>query len=152
MFAAHCYSDALGDRGDSGSLTLYRVNPDGVSSNLLKKVEVWEKLFEKTRSCAPELVSQWKKPSKAYELRYLARQAIRMKAGAMAVKLINQAFATYWRILFEEPRPTILTLVAAYLLWLVPQSIYCQIEILTSKITGTLQKRRILQDQSEQLV
>jgi glycosyltransferase involved in cell wall biosynthesis len=134
------------------ALTLYRVNLGGLSANLLKQLEYLERVIEKTRSYAPELIAQWEGPAKAYLLRYLARSAVRMKAGTMAVKLVNRALAVHWRILSEEPRRTLLTLAAAYLLWLLPKLLYYRIEALGAKITGVTQKRRILQDQLRQMV
>ena len=136
--------------GISEALTLYRVNSGGLSASLLKQLESLEKVIEKTRSYAPELIAQWEAPAKAYQLRYLARSAVRLQAGSMAVKLIHRALAAHWRILKEEPRRTLMTLAAAYLLWLVPQHIYYQIEALAAKMTGAIQKRRILQEQSRQ--
>lgn len=132
------------------ALTLYRINPGGLSANLLKQLESWEEVLEKTRSYAPELVNQWEKTAKAYQLRMLARSAVRLKAGPIAVELLHRALITYWRILLEEPRPTILTLSAAYMLLFLPQSLYRQIETFASKITGATQSHCILQDQSRQ--
>lgn len=129
------------------ALTLYRVNSGGLSANLLQQLDSWEKVIEKTRSYAPEIVTQGEKLGRAYQLQYLARNAVRLQAGAMAVKLINQALVSNWRILIEIPRATILTFVAAYFLWLLPQSIYSSIETVALKSTGASQKRRILQDQ-----
>lgn len=133
-------------------LTFYRVNSGGLSANFIKQLESWEKVFEKTRSYAPELVAKWENMARAYQLRYLARSAVRMQAGEASVQLINRALSTYWRILLEEPRRTILTCVAAYLLWLLPQSVYSQINTFASKMRGTTQKRQIIQEQSGQSV
>jgi len=128
-------------------LTLYRVNSGGLSANLFKQLEYLERVIEKTRSYAPEVIAQCEGQAKAYQLRYLARSAIRRQAGGMAVKLIHRALAAHWRIVFEEPRRTLLTLAAAYLLWVLPQPFYYQLESVAAKITGATQRRRILQDQ-----
>jgi hypothetical protein len=61
---------------------------------------------------------------------------------------VNRALATNGRILVEEPYRTLLTLGAAYFLWLLPQSFYQEIETLFLKKTGENQKRQILQEQS----
>ncbi len=135
------------------ALTQYRVKPGGQSSNFLKNIEGWEQLIERTRSYAPELIREWENKSRAYQFRYLARTAVRMQAdGAVAVELIHRALSTYWRILLEEPRPTLLTWIAAYLLWLLPRSLYRKTEALASKTIGAIQKRRILQDQTGQSI
>ncbi|WP_448268839.1 glycosyltransferase family 2 protein [Nostoc sp. DSM 114159] len=128
-------------------LTLYRVNSKGLSANMLKQLDFWEKLIEKTRSYAPEIFTQGETLARAYQLQYLARNAVRLREGSMAVKLINRALITDWHILLENPRSTLLTLVAAYLLLLLPQNVYNKFEALVSNnIVGANQKRRILQE------
>lgn len=137
--------------GLSEALTLYRVNSGGLSASLLKQLEYLEKVIEKTRSYSPELIAQWELVVKAYQLRYLARSAVRLQAGSMAVKLIHRALAAHSGILLEEPRRTLLTLAAAYSLWFLPQPLYSQMETFALNMTGASQRRRILQDQSTQL-
>ena len=132
--------------GITEALTLYRVNSGGLSANMLKQLDSWEKVIEKTRSYAPEIVTQWETLARAYQLRYLARRAVRLQDGSMAVELVNRALATNWRILLEEPRRTLISLAAAYFLWLLPQSLYSQLESVALKSTGATQKRRILQE------
>jgi glycosyltransferase involved in cell wall biosynthesis len=132
--------------GITEALTLYRVNSGGLSANMLKQLDSWEKVIDKTRSYAPEIVTEWETLARAYQLRYLARRAVRLQDGSMAVELVNRALATNWRILIEEPRRTIISLAAAYFLWLLPQSLYSQIEAFALKRTGATQKRRILQE------
>lgn len=138
--------------GISAALTLYRVNPEGASTNLLKQFESLEQVIEKTRSYAPELIANWEKPAKAYNLRILARSAIRLRAGAMAMQLIHRALATYWRIILEEPRRTVMTLIVAYVIYFLPRSLYCQVENLISKFIAATQKNTILRDQIRQSV
>lgn len=133
------------------ALTLYRVNSKGASTNLVKQIEDLEKVLEKTRSYAPDLIAQYGNAAKAYELRKLSRWAVRLKAAPTAVEMAHQALSVHWRIILEEPRRTFLTLAAAYSLYLLPRSLYCQMENFALKITGATQKRRILKDQSKQL-
>lgn len=133
--------------GIAEALTLYRVNPQGHSAQLLKKLSSWERLLEKARAYAPEQMAQWEKPALAYQLRHLARRAVTLDAGSTAVELANRALVTHGRILIEEPHRTLLTLSAAYSLWLLPRSFYRQMESLALQIAGASQKRRILQDQ-----
>jgi glycosyltransferase involved in cell wall biosynthesis len=135
--------------GISEALTQYRVKPGGLSSNFLKVIESWQLVIEQTRSYAPEFIAKYENQSMAYQFRYLARQAVRMQADkSVAVALIHRALKTHWHIIIEEPKPTILTWVAAYLVWLLPRSFYSQTEVFVAKITGAIQRRRILQDQS----
>lgn len=125
------------------ALTLYRVNSGGISANLPRKQASWEQVIEKTRIYAPELVACWEAPARAYHLRHLARRAVTLEDGKVAIALFNQAMQTYWKVLLEEPRRTIITGFAAYLLWILPASLYTQIQSMALKWTGASQKRRI---------
>ena len=127
-------------------LTLYRVNPQGLSANFVKAIDYWEKLDEKVKLYAPELIDKWKQLAMAYRMRYLAREAVRRQCGSMAVNLINRSLAYDWRIIFLEPSQTILTLIMSYLLWLVPKSMYLKIEALVAKAKGFIQKNELSQD------
>lgn len=129
------------------ALTLYRVNLKGASTNVSKQLEDLEKVIEKTRAYAPELVARCANRARAYELRFLARRVVSLRNGKAAVKFVHRALATHWRIILEEPRRTFLTLAAAYTLWLLPQSFYRLLEAVALKITGAAQKRRMLQEQ-----
>ncbi|AFZ22699.1 glycosyl transferase [Cylindrospermum stagnale PCC 7417] len=115
------------------ALTLYRVNSGGLSANALKQLEALEKVIEKTRSYAPDIIAHCEKPAKAYHLRYTVRRLVSLGEGITAVKLFNQVLANHWRILLEEPGRTLLTGVAAYLLWfLYPLKLF----ILKSKVSA----------------
>jgi glycosyltransferase involved in cell wall biosynthesis len=131
------------------ALTLYRLNSGGLSANILKQYESWEKILVKTQVYHPDFIKQWGNKARAYQLRYLARRATRQRETKMAVDLINQALKTHWQIIWEEPRRTFISVIAAYLLWLIPKSIYQWLEKLIMEITGANQQRRI---QKEQIV
>ncbi|NEN98931.1 MAG: glycosyltransferase family 2 protein [Moorea sp. SIO3I7] len=128
------------------ALTLYRINTQGLSANLFKQFESLEQMIEKTRSYAPTVTSRWENISRAYHLRYLARSAVRLKVGSDAVTFIHRSLSNHWRILLEQPRRTILTLIAAYILWLLPKYIYAQIELLVSKLLKKVKKQPLLQN------
>lgn len=99
-------------------LTLYRITSGGLSANALKQLEALEIVVEKTRSYAPDIIAHCEKIAKAYHLRYTVRRLVSLGDGRTAVKLFNQVLINYWRILLEEPGKTLLTGIAAYLLWL----------------------------------
>lgn len=130
-------------KGIPEPLTLYRVNSAGLSANLFKKLESWEKLIEKIRSYAPEQMAKWEKPAMAYQLRYLARRAVTRHVGSVAVQLFHRSLITYWPLLIEEPCRTLSTGAAAYLLCLLPVPFYQAIEALALQVIGAAQKRRI---------
>jgi glycosyltransferase involved in cell wall biosynthesis len=132
--------------GIGEALTLYRVNGEGLSANVLKQYDSWEQMINKHRDRSPELVADWEKPARAFQLRYLARRAVRLKNAEMAVKLTHQALATHWKIILSEPARTVQTIFAAYLLRLLPLSFYQGCEGLALKLTGISQRLHILRD------
>jgi len=99
------------------ALTLYRVNSGGLSANALTQLEALEKVVEKTRSYAPDIIARCEKVAKAYHLRYTVRRLVSLGDGVTAVALFNKVLSNHWRILLEEPGKTLLTGIAAYLLW-----------------------------------
>lgn len=100
-------------------LICYRTNSKGLSSELSRMDEGWNLLVNKARNHAPQLVNQHYALAKAVHLRYLARRSIRLKLPSkVGLDYINGALKSDWRLLFKEPRRTILTLVATYLIHL----------------------------------
>lgn len=132
-------------------LTLYRVNSMGISANLDKQLKSHEDMLDKLQAYAPAPIARWRNLSMAYQIRYLARRAVTLKDGKAAVKMFNRALLTDRHILFEEPFRTVLTGIAAYLLWLTPESVYQRINDLAIKVTGASQKRRLLKEKSTRL-
>ncbi len=125
------------------ALTLYRISDGGLSANLMKQYASWERVLLKTKATHPEFIAQWGSRARAYQLRYLARRATRQRDGALAVRLLHQSLATDWRVLLEEPRRTLITLLAAYLLRLLPEAPYRWLEGLMLRSTGASQQRRM---------
>jgi glycosyltransferase involved in cell wall biosynthesis len=130
-------------------LTLYRVNSGGLSSNMMKQLESWEKAIAKTRAYAPEFMAKWESLARAYQLRYLARRAIRNKDGKAAVKLVHQALGSNWKIVIYEPQRSLITLFAAYLIWVLPRSFYNWLEDSAIKLTGKRQRQAIAKSKIE---
>lgn len=125
-------------------LTLYRVNPNGFSAQIFKKLSSWETMLEKAKAYTPsELICQWEAPAMSYQLRHLARRAVTLKAHRTAIKFVNRSLYTYWRIIIEEPQRTILTLAAVYSLFLLPESTYNYIKDFAIKIVSVRQNRRL---------
>lgn len=133
--------------GIAEALTLYRINMGGLSANIFKQYESWERILVKTQLYNPEFIKNWGNKARAYQLRYLARRAVRQRSPQIAVSLLHQAIKIHWRILLEEPRRTLISCVAAYLLWFLPQSLYQWLEKLIMQITGSTQQRRIRYEQ-----
>lgn len=125
------------------ALTLYRVNSGGLSAHVEPQLESWEAMVEKTRIYAPDFVAQWESLARAYQYRYLARRAVRNRDGNTAVKLINKALKQDKRIIREEPKRTLITIAAAYIISILPKSWYITIEKLALKIIGKSQKQSL---------
>ncbi|BAY09531.1 glycosyltransferase family 2 protein [Calothrix sp. NIES-2098] len=124
-------------------LIQYRLHSGGYSHQFEKKATSWEKFLEKAHFYAPDLIAQWENAARAYQLTAIARRAVNQGNGSMALKLSYRALATYWRILLEEPRRTMLTLSAACLLFLLPKTLYCQMQTLAFETVSAAQKRRL---------
>lgn len=124
-------------------LTLYRVNSGGLSANMMNQLDSWEKAIAKTRTYAPDFMAKWESLARAYQFRYLARRAIRNKDGKAAINLVNRALASNAKILIYEPMRSLLTIFAAYLIWMLPRSIYNRIESFALYLTGKSQRKAI---------
>jgi glycosyltransferase involved in cell wall biosynthesis len=131
-------------------LTLYRLNSGGISANLLNHSTAWRQVIEKLRGHDPALIAAWGKRAEAYYLRYLARRAVSLQSGSVAVNLVHQALGADWRIALEEPRRTGMTIAAAYLLFFLPKSFYSQMEALAMKMTGATQRQKILAAEAQE--
>jgi hypothetical protein len=124
-------------------LTLYRISSGGLSANLMQQYASWERILVKTEATHPDFIARWGSRARAYQLRYLARRATRQRDGAMAVRLLRRSLATDWRVLLEEPRRTLITLVAATLLLVLPVGPYRWLEGRMLRSTGASQRRQM---------
>lgn len=135
--------------GMAEPLTLYRLNNSGSSANVFRHMEYIDHLVEKVRSYAPAFMDIWEKPFRAYQLRFLARRMVTLDDGATATRLAHQAVATHWKLLVDEPKRTVTTLMAAYLLRLLPAAIYDQAEALAMQLSGKRQRRAMVRQQTK---
>ena len=109
-------------------LTLYRINPGGLSASVMIQYEYLERIIDKYNTAYPEIFSDTVCLTKAYFQRYISRRAVSMRDGALAVSMLHKALANDLRILVEEPRKTLVTMAAAYFLYIVPVRFYIQLE------------------------
>lgn len=109
-------------------LIRYRVNAGGLSANLDKQYQQWQRMVDKMRDYAPTFLQDWEAPARAYQLRYLARRAVRMRNAKTATRLMSQSLACYKALLWQEPGRTLSTLAAAWLLRLLPLKFYQTLE------------------------
>ncbi|MCP3670467.1 MAG: glycosyltransferase family 2 protein [Gammaproteobacteria bacterium] len=122
-------------------LTWYRINAGGLSANLDAQYGNWNHAVEKARGYAPEFIGQWINRARAYQLRYLARRAIRSRNAEIATRMIHRAIRTDFRIMLEEPRRTAITLCCSWLLSILPSTIYQRIEMLFIEIASSLSRQ-----------
>jgi len=124
-------------------LTLYRIVPDSIAGTPDTKQAAFENGLERMRRYAPELVEQHGAAARAYHLRYLARRLIEAGNGVGAVCYINQALKCFLGIFLEDPRRTLITLSAAYALFLLPRLIYKPMKYTAVALLGRQQKRQL---------
>jgi glycosyltransferase involved in cell wall biosynthesis len=129
--------------GIAEALTLYRVNSGGLSANIEKQYASWQRVIDKTTTYAPDLIQRHGARARGYQLRYLARRAIRERQPALGRRLLRQACQAYPRLWREEPLRTGITLVAAQLGRLLPAGIYDVLEAGMMQLTGALQRLRL---------
>jgi glycosyltransferase involved in cell wall biosynthesis len=108
--------------GIEGDLTLYRIVSGGLSSNTDKMYEYWNRMYEKVRLMAPELVDEHGARARGYQIRYYARRAVKERQGRRAMKYFFSAMRVHPFMLFEEPKKTMITGLAAVFTSLLPKS------------------------------
>ena len=102
--------------GVPGLLTLYRVNPNGLSANVERQLESWERMLAKMAGIAPDLVLRHGDAARAYQHRYLCRRAVASRDRTNAGRLLRAMLTGSWAPLTEEPAKTIATVGAAAVL------------------------------------
>lgn len=113
--------------GIDGLLTDYRIIGGGLSANIVRQYESWQRAIEKTRLYAPEFVAKHEDAATAYQLRYLARRAIQLGDYSFARSLTRQAFYRYPAILLEEPRKSAVTALASLASIVLPDHVLSRI-------------------------
>jgi glycosyltransferase involved in cell wall biosynthesis len=124
-------------------LVQYRVNSSSLSANLYQQLAAIQQVIAKARALAPDQVIPWEKSALATVMWVLARSAIRLRAGAIALDLCRQAVCTDWRILLTQPQRIWPTGAVALLLWLLPQPVYGQLEGAIERLIQIRQQRRL---------
>lgn len=94
-------------------LTLYRVNSGGLSANVDAQLASWHKFRDAVAKYAPEVVEDHGRRAEAYQLRFLARRAVRSASRTTALQLMMKSLAVHPGVILEEPMRTISSLAAA---------------------------------------
>ncbi|WMS42791.1 glycosyltransferase family 2 protein [Acuticoccus sp. MNP-M23] len=114
--------------GIDGHLTLYRVHTGGLSANIHCQFESWTRMRAKVADLSPRLDASHGDRAAAYQLRYLARRAVKMGDGAAALGLIGQSLSASTRPLLEEPVKTAVTAAAAIVLAIAGRDRFAAVE------------------------
>ncbi|MFY0637807.1 glycosyltransferase family 2 protein [Maricaulis maris] len=116
--------------GIPGALTAYRINAGGLSANVTLQFDSWLYVRNKVRTLAPAFAKRWEASAEAFQLRYLARRAIRMRDRGLALKLALQSVLKAPIAVLREPVKTTTTVGAAAVLRLAPERVYERLEAL----------------------
>ena len=125
------------------TLTDYRVNKQGLSANVAAQLATWRRFRAKVAGYAPELEARCGKRAESYQLRYLARRAVRSGESATALRLICETLKLYPMILREEPMRTVSTLIAAAIRSMLPGSLFDRVEKAAIKVAKAVPGLRI---------
>lgn len=99
--------------GIAGHLTRYRVHTGGLSANIESQYATWCRVRDKVANIAPRFEAKVGDRAAAYQLRYLARRAVRSGDGAAALRLSIGALARSPDPALREPVKTATTIGAA---------------------------------------
>ncbi|GGE62437.1 glycosyltransferase family 2 protein [Actibacterium pelagium] len=102
--------------GIPGLLTGYRLNGGGLSANVDRQLETWERVVTKLRPLDPAFFAKHEDTARAYQLRYLARRAVRSSDASTAVTMVRKSMRSSTKPLLEEPLKTLTTWAAAHAL------------------------------------
>ena len=109
-------------------LTLYRVHTGALSADVQSQFKTWNAALDKMAVYAPDLIRRYGHLARAYQLRYLARRAVRSRQHDQALRFMVCALLANVGILWREPLRTISTFGAATLLFILPKKIYDRVE------------------------
>lgn len=114
--------------GIPGLFTLYRINPRGLSANIDRQLESWERMLTKLAGIAPDLVAREGAAARAYQHRYLLRRAVTARDAPAVRKLLRLMIFGPAEPLASEPLKTLTTLAAGAVLLLAGAPLYSVIE------------------------
>lgn len=114
--------------GSSTPLTLYRVNPGGLSANVDAQLASWDRMLAHVSSLAPAFARRHGPAARAFQLRYLARRAVSARDGGAAMKLMLRALVESRTPVWREPIKTLTTLGAGVALMCCGERLYARLE------------------------
>ena len=109
LFRSDCQFEGI-----APSLTEYRIVADGLSANIVRQFDSWQRMIDKTERYAGTFIAKYGPSARAFQLRYLARRAVQMGDGSFATSLLRQSVAASRIVLWYELQKTITTFLAAW--------------------------------------
>lgn len=109
-------------------LTLFRVGAEGLPQALERQLASWEQVVQRIETYAPFFVRRWAPVARAYQLRYLARRALREGRTAAAWELLAQALWEHPALLVGDAPRTLSTVGAALLQACLSEGLYARTE------------------------
>ena len=97
-------------------LTYYRINGGGLSANAIQQLHALDRVIEKTRTYAPDIIARCESLARAYHFRYIARRLVTLGESKPAMKMLRSD----WRIVCDKPRKILLTALAVYFMHYLP--------------------------------
>ena len=108
--------------GIPGAFTLYRVNQGGLSADVIRQLESWERAVEKITAYAPDFIAEHEPEARARELRYLARRCFQIRDRGLGFGFATASLRAWPQLVLREPVKTLTTLIACGLLRLLPDA------------------------------
>lgn len=118
-------------------LTLYRINSGGLSANIEAQLATWRRFRDKVATYAPAIVAEHGARAEAYQLRYLARRAVRSDNRTAGLRLMFEALRCSPRLITEEPSRTACTLIAAVAKSCLPGPAFGHLERVAFRVAAT---------------
>ena len=107
--------------GLPGALTRYRINNVGLSADVVRQLESWDRVRDSVARYAPDFVARHGRIARARELRYLARRCVQMRDRGLGLALALEAVRSAPSLAMAEPFKTGTTILACLLLRLLPE-------------------------------
>ena len=114
-------------------LTYYRINGGGLSANAIQQLHALDRVIEKTRTYAPDIIARCESLARAYHFRYTARRLVTLGESKPAMKMLHSSLRSDWRIVRDEPRKTLLTALAVYVMHYLPATLYRPLQSLAMR-------------------
>ena len=120
-------TSSLGFEAVPEELTLYRVNSNGLSADVVRQLNSWDQVCASLERLAPDFIAAHRSQARARELRYLARRCVQIGDRGLGLTLIAEAIRLRPALLIEDPIKTMTTLVACAAMRYLPAATFSRL-------------------------